>query len=80
MIWLEFSKSGFQNTKLTIDKNKELPEVSNAVTRKTVTVAYCCQKTKNVICGMEGENVVAYGSLPSPSKHTNYRTKNITLI
>ena len=30
-------------------------------------VAHACQKTK-LICGMEGENVVAYGRLPSPAR------------
>ena len=29
-------------------------------------VAYCCRKTKRFKCGIEGENVVAYGRLPSP--------------
>ena len=29
-------------------------------------VAYGGRKTKKLICGMEGENVVAYGRLPSP--------------
>ena len=27
-------------------------------------VAYDCRKTKNLICGMEGKIVVAYGRLP----------------
>jgi len=30
-------------------------------------VAHGCRKTKKIICGMEGENVVAYGRLPSPA-------------
>ena len=31
-------------------------------------VAHGCQKTKKIICGMEGENGVAYGLLPSPTR------------
>ena len=30
-------------------------------------VAYDCRKTKKLICGMKGENVVAYGRLPFPA-------------
>jgi len=30
-------------------------------------VAHSCRRTKKIICGMEGENVVAYGRLPSPA-------------
>jgi len=30
-------------------------------------VAHGCRKTKKLICGMEGENVMAYCRLPSPA-------------
>ena len=30
-------------------------------------VAHGCQKTKQLICGMEGEIVVVHGHLPSPA-------------
>ena len=33
-----------------------------------MVVAYGCRKTKKKICGMEGENVVAYDLLPSPAR------------
>ena len=33
-------------------------------------VAYGCRKTKNLKCGMEGENVVDYGRLSSPAHQT----------
>ena len=32
-----------------------------------LTNAYRYRKTKQLICGMEGENFVAYGRLPSPA-------------
>jgi len=31
-----------------------------------LVLAHGCWKTQNIICGMEGENVVAYGRLPFP--------------
>jgi len=31
-----------------------------------MVVAIGCWKTQTIRCGMEGENVVAYGRLPSP--------------
>ena len=41
-------------------------------------VAHGCRKTKNMICGIEGKNVVAYGCLPSPAPATRaeYRFQN----
>ena len=33
-------------------------------------VAHGCRKTKKMICGIEGKNVVAYGCLPSPAPAT----------
>jgi len=33
----------------------------------STVVAHNCRKTKKLIYGMEGENVVAYGRLPSPA-------------
>jgi len=39
-------------------------------------VAHGCRKTKKLICGMKGKNVVAYGRLPSPrSSHTKSLTQ-----
>ena len=39
-------------------------------------VAYCCRKTKKLICGMEGENVVAYGRLPFTAHNIATRYRN----
>ena len=32
-------------------------------------VAYGCRKTKKIVCGMEEENNVAYGRLPSSGRY-----------
>ena len=32
-------------------------------------VANGCRKTKKLICGTEGQNIVAYGRLPSPAHY-----------
>jgi len=33
-----------------------------------MVVAHGCRRTKKIICDMEGENVMAYGSIPSPAR------------
>jgi len=40
-------------------------------------VAHDYWKTKKIICGMEGENVVAYGRLPSPALPTKGISVNV---
>ena len=37
--------------------------------------SYRCRKTKKRKCGMEGENVVAYGRLPSPAPNIKVKKK-----
>ena len=37
---------------------------------REIVVAHGCQKRKNLICGTEGEMVVAHGRLPSPARLT----------
>ena len=37
-----------------------------------IVVAHGCRKTERLICGIEGENVVAYGRLPSPFMQVSF--------
>ena len=43
-------------------------------------VAHDYWKTKKIICGMEGENVVAYGRMPSPAPIKGVKVCSYILI
>ena len=50
-----------------------MPEDSNIVAWKTERLCLMAEEDKKkLICGMEGENVVAYGRLPSPSPANSF--------
>ena len=40
-------------------------------------VAHGCRKRKKLICGPEGEIVVAHGRLPSPARLTPKQARNV---
>ena len=44
-----------------------------------IVVAHGCRKRKKLICGTEGETVVAYGRLPSPRSFRCESENNIAL-
>ena len=70
MMWLNFWKSKFQCTKFTIWKRNNCRKtIKFSGMEDQMVVSYGCWKTKKLICGMEGKNVVAYDRQPFPARY-----------
>jgi len=52
-----------------------LPERVKCCGPGQIVVAHCCRKRKNLICGTEGEIVVAHVRLPFPAPQTACQRK-----
>ena len=50
--------------------NISFKKVALLCTEEEIVVAHGCRKRKKLICGPEGEIVVAHGRLPSPALQT----------